>query len=121
MFLVHDQGVLLLGRHSEHGTRSRVELFQLGIYKTLIKRLIFDDSDEIKMRIHCYRPFSTFWNISGDRCSQAFYSWRRQSSYLLVFLLGCITSGPIPEVKKSVLINDWENIIAYWESGRIRA
>ena len=24
-------------------------------------------------------------------------------------------SGPFPEVKKSVLINDWENIIAYWE------
>ena len=24
-------------------------------------------------------------------------------------------SGPIPEVKKSALINDWENVIAYWE------
>ena len=24
-------------------------------------------------------------------------------------------SGPIPEIKKSALINDLENIIAYWE------
>ena len=24
-------------------------------------------------------------------------------------------TGPIPEEKKSTLINDWENIIAYWE------
>ena len=24
-------------------------------------------------------------------------------------------SGPISEVKKSALINGWENVIAYWE------
>ena len=28
-------------------------------------------------------------------------------------------SGPIPEVKKSAMINDWENIIAHWELGKV--
>ena len=27
-------------------------------------------------------------------------------------------SGPIPEVKKSALISDWDNIVAYWEEAR---
>ena len=27
-------------------------------------------------------------------------------------------SGPIPEVKKSALINDYENKIAYWEESQ---
>ena len=27
-------------------------------------------------------------------------------------------SGPIPEVKNSALINDYENIIAYWEESK---
>ena len=27
-------------------------------------------------------------------------------------------SGPIPEVKKSELINDWEHISAYWDESK---
>ena len=47
-----------------------------------------------------------------------FTHWRNiiQSSSTFIKL-----SGPISEVKeKSAIINDWENIIAYWE-GRIQA
>ena len=33
--------------------------------KRLVKRLIFDDSNEIEIRLPCRRSFSTLWNISG--------------------------------------------------------
>ena len=41
----------------------------------LIKRRIFYNSDGTKIRLSFYRSFSTFWNIFGGLCTQAFYSW----------------------------------------------
>ena len=36
------------------------------IYKILIKRWIFDDSDKIEIRLPCFWTVLTFRNISGD-------------------------------------------------------
>ena len=40
----------------------------------LIDRWIFYDSDEIEIRLPFYRSLSTFWNIFGGICTQAFNS-----------------------------------------------
>ena len=39
-------------RHSEHGTRNCLQRLN-QIYKTSIKRCIFDESDEIEIRLPC--------------------------------------------------------------------
>ena len=52
-----------------------LERFWLHLYKTLFKRWIFDDSDEIEVRFLFYRSFSIFSNACGGLCAQAFYSW----------------------------------------------
>ena len=60
-------------RHSKHGTRNRVQKLK-QIYKTLIKRLNFDDSDEIEIRLpYCWTAL-TFWNTSGSYLTQTFNS-----------------------------------------------
>ena len=46
MSYIHDKVALLTRRHSEHETRNIMHRFVLEIYKTLIQRWIFDDSDE---------------------------------------------------------------------------
>ena len=51
-------------------------MFELDttVYKTFIKKCIFDDSAEIKSRLPFYRYVSKFWDVSGGLCTQAFYS-----------------------------------------------
>ena len=52
MFWVHDKDALLLTRRQfEHRARNRMQRIEPDIYKTLIKRLIFDDSVEIEIRL----------------------------------------------------------------------
>ena len=53
-----------------------LERFRPDIYK-FDQRWIFDDSDEIEIKLSCSRSFSTFWNISGDLFTEFFYSWIR--------------------------------------------
>ena len=40
-----------------------LEMFEQNIYKTLIKRWIFDDPDKSTIRLSCDRTFSLFWKI----------------------------------------------------------
>ena len=47
-----------------------LEWFGLDIYKTLIKRYIFDDSNEFEIRFPCYKSF--IWNICSDLCTKIF-------------------------------------------------
>ena len=51
---------------------SKKFLERLGshMYKTVIKRWVFDDPDEIEIRLPFSRSFSTFSNISGGLCTQ---------------------------------------------------
>ena len=45
-------------------------LNQIGLYKTLIKRWIFDDSDEIEIRLPLLWTVLAFWNTSGGYLTQ---------------------------------------------------
>ena len=58
MFWVHDKGALLLTRRQfEHRARTRMQRIEPDIYKTLIKRFIFDDSVEIEIRLKVVKKF----------------------------------------------------------------
>ena len=53
ILVLHDRVALLMRKHSEHETRNRASLCRkVWIrYKNLIRRLIFDDSDETEIRL----------------------------------------------------------------------
>ena len=46
----------------------------MGLYKTLIKRWIFDDSDEIEIRLHLLYCFNILEDIQEDWLTQTFNS-----------------------------------------------
>ena len=50
-----------------------MQRFEPAIYNTLIKRQVFDDANEIEIRLRCYRIFVTFWIVSGGLYIQTFY------------------------------------------------
>ena len=58
--LGHVKPTLLTRVHSEHETRNHMQRSEPDICKSLIKRWILDDSDEIKIMLLCYRSFLTF-------------------------------------------------------------
>ena len=72
---------MLIRRNSEHGARHRLQSQRLNIYKTLIERWIFDDSDEIEIRLLWYWTFLTFWNISRGFLTQTFNSWSLRGDF----------------------------------------
>ena len=56
--------------------KSLAQNFQKLLYQVYTKcRSIFDVSQGIEINLPFYRPFSTFWNVSGGLCTKSFYLW----------------------------------------------
>ena len=66
-------------RHSEYGIRNIV--CKVCLRKSLIKRLIFDDSDEIEVRLPCCWSVLIFWNTYGSYLTQTFNSQTLMITY----------------------------------------
>ena len=53
--------------------------------KTLIKRWIFDDSDETEISLPCCWTLLTFLNIYGGYLTQTFNSWTLRGEFWVIF------------------------------------
>ena len=71
-------------RHSEHEIRNCLQRLN-QIYKTLIKRWIFDDFDATEIRLPCCWTVFTFWNKSGGYSTQTFNSWTLRNRWKITF------------------------------------
>ena len=74
----------------------------------LIKRYIFYNSDEIKIRLPFYRSFSTFWNVFGGLCTQVFYSWLWVRSDSKVI---CVVKSKVIQPQREYKTRNFRNLI----------
>ena len=70
MIRLHCQRADILSMGQLIVSKECLERFGPHIYKMLIKSGLFNDPDEIEIRLPFYRSSSTFWNISGGLCTR---------------------------------------------------
>ena len=76
-----EKAAILMRRYFERRTKNCEQRLFSQVWTRYIQNVDqktnFNDSDEIEIRYPCYRSFSRVWNISGDLCTQTYYSWMK--------------------------------------------
>ena len=106
---LHDKVALLMRRRSERGTRNRHQnifgkVQTMHIYQCiemLIERWIFCESDGIEIRLHFYRPFSTF-------CSSFLFSLAWGKRWLEVT---CAIKSKVIQPQLKYITRNFQNLI----------